>query len=343
MKVLILTGLDKIEKSNNEFERKFGITNYLRELTIHGLRALYGHKIVDYPKSWGSYDEEPKLRGIPKEHFWGKGFNYVGINKDTKDIDRTDIKNKISKRYFDLIVFSELTYSIELLDYARNYNNKIIFLDGEDTNLINKNLLNSGIYFKRELLKKNSDNIFPISFSIPKEKIVKKIETKIENILSPLIPGINSTYIYQTENEYNDMYKKSIFGITIKKAGWDCYRHYELLMNGCLPFFLDINDCPDLTCRSLPKEKLIEINSKFLQKISNNYKIQLNLKKFPKLTKIILDFKSKFFKETDTQEFLNKFPEIFDIKNELLNYSKNNLTTENIAKKMISTINNFYK
>ena len=98
-----------------------------------------------------------------------------------------------------------------------------------------------------------------------------------------------------------------------------------------------------MTCRSLPKEKLIEINSKFLQKISNNYKIQLNLKKFPKFTKIILDFKRKFFKETDAQEFLNKFPEIFDIKNELLNYSKNNLTTENIAKKMISTINNFYK
>ena len=343
MKVLILTGLDKIEKSNNEFERKFGTTNYLRELTIHGLRTLYGYNIVDYPKSWGSYDNEIEKRGIPRDHLWGKGFNIAGINKDAKDIDRTDIKNKISKRYFDLIIFSELNHSLELLEHAKNFNNKIIFLDGEDTNLIKKNLLNSGIYFKRELSKKNLSNIFPISFSIPYEKIATKIETNIENILSPLIPGINSTYKYQTENEYNDMYKKSIFGITIKKAGWDCYRHYELLMNGCLPFFLDIKDCPDLTCISLPKEKFTEINSKFLKKISNNYKIQLSLKKFPKLAKIILNLKRKFFKESDAQKFLKKNPEIFDIKNELLNFSKNNLTTENTAKRMISTINNFYK
>ena len=343
MKVLILTGLDKIEKSNNEFERKFGTTNYLRELTIHGLRKLYGHNIVDYPKSWGSYDKEVELRGMSKEHLWGKGFNISGINKDSNDIDRTDIKKKISKRYFDLIIFGELNYSLELLDYAKNYNNKIIFLDGNDTTSINKNLINSGIYFKRELLKKNFENVFPISFSIPKEKIISKIETNINNILSPLIPGINSTYIYKAETEYNDMYKKSIFGITIKKEGWDCYRHYELLMNGCLPFFLDIKDCPDLTCISLPKEKLIEINLRFLKKISNNYKIQLNLKKFPNLAKSILYFKKYFFKESDTQEFLKKYPEIFDIKNELLNFSKNNLTTENTAKKMISTINNFYK
>ena len=47
---------------------------------------------------------------------------------------------------------------------------------------------------------------------------------------------------------------KKYFWHHYKKAGWDCYRHYELLMNGCLPFFLDINDCPELTCRSLPKK-----------------------------------------------------------------------------------------
>ena len=38
------------------------------------------------------------------------------------------------------------------------------------------------------------------------------------------------------------MYSNSIFAITNKKLGWDCLRHYEILMNGCVPLYLDIKD-----------------------------------------------------------------------------------------------------
>ena len=45
----------------------------------------------------------------------------------------------------------------------------------------------------------------------------------------------------------------------MKKSGWDCMRHYEILANGCVPVFLDINNCPELTMTSLPKDKLLEV------------------------------------------------------------------------------------
>ena len=61
------------------------------------------------------------------------------------------------------------------------------------------------------------------------------------------------------------MYSNSIFAITNKKLGWDCLRHYEILMNGCIPLFFNIEDCPKLILKTLPKERLSEIYSNFHQ------------------------------------------------------------------------------
>jgi hypothetical protein len=29
-----------------------------------------------------------------------------------------------------------------------------------------------------------------------------------------------------------------------KKGGWDCLRHYEIIGNGCMPYFENIEKCP---------------------------------------------------------------------------------------------------
>ena len=58
-------------------------------------------------------------------------------------------------------------------------------------------------------------------------------------------------------------YSNSIFAITNKKLGWDCLRHYEILMNGCIPLFLNIEDCPKLTLTTLPKDRLLNIYNTF--------------------------------------------------------------------------------
>ena len=44
----------------------------------------------------------------------------------------------------------------------------------------------------------------------------------------------------------------------MKKAGWDCLRHYEILANNCIPYFTDLEECPDRTLINLPKELLLE-------------------------------------------------------------------------------------
>ena len=83
----------------------------------------------------------------------------------------------------------------------------------------------------------------PIGFSIPKEKLCNYYIKKTK-ILSDLIPGNTKTYIYNTEEEYYNEYKQSYFAITKLKGGWDCMRHYEILADGCIPYFVNIEKCP---------------------------------------------------------------------------------------------------
>jgi hypothetical protein len=101
--------------------------------------------------------------------------------------------------------------------------------------------------------------IHPITFSIPKEKIITE-KPKKTKMVSSLIPGILSTYIYQNETDYYQEYQQSLFAITTKKAGWDCMRHYEIIANRCLPYFPNIEQCPVTTMALLPKELILQSN-----------------------------------------------------------------------------------
>ncbi len=99
--------------------------------------------------------------------------------------------------------------------------------------------------------------LYPISFSIPACKIVAEVPEKTQ-MLAKIIPGKSETYIYKTEAEYYQDYKNSIFGITHKKGGWDCMRHYEILANGCIPYFTDLESCPETILTLFPKKLVKE-------------------------------------------------------------------------------------
>jgi len=105
------------------------------------------------------------------------------------------------------------------------------------------------------VIQVDNENVFPLSFSIPDECVVEVIPRKT-CLLASLIPGDISTYIFNKyqEKEYNNMYRQSRFAITKMKGGWDCLRHYEILMNGCIPLFENLKDCPKDTLTSYPKE-----------------------------------------------------------------------------------------
>jgi FkbM family methyltransferase len=95
--------------------------------------------------------------------------------------------------------------------------------------------------------------IHPISFSIPERYIVSKIPKKSKR-MATVIPGDQSTYVFTTQDSYYGEYQRSIFGKTSKKGGWDCMRHYEILANGCVPWFDNLDKCPSHSLPKFPKD-----------------------------------------------------------------------------------------
>jgi Methyltransferase domain len=97
----------------------------------------------------------------------------------------------------------------------------------------------------------------PIQFSMPEEKIVDCIPEK-DSDFAHCIPGQPGTYIFKTEAEYYHSYKRALYGVTKRKAGWDCMRHCEILANGCIPYFIDLESCDPKTLAFLPKDLILE-------------------------------------------------------------------------------------
>jgi len=130
-------------------------------------------------------------------------------------------------------------------------------------------------YFKRELIgegfSQGLDKFFPrylrqwiplpknsnlISFSIPKQKIwqgsmSRKTKDFPKHIVDPEVSAnvsdSSEEYVFSCEAEYYEDLRMSRFGITMKRAGWDCLRHYELAANGCVLCFRDLDLKPS-TC-----------------------------------------------------------------------------------------------
>jgi len=135
---------------------------------------------------------------------------------------------------------------------------------------------------------------------------------KKTKVVSSLIPGNLSTYIYDNETDYYNEYRQSMFAITTKKGGWDCMRHYEILANGCIPYFPNIEDCPENTMVFLPKELLEEGNRLFEK---------LHRKKINELS----------------EEDQNQYMELIQ---RLLHHTREYLTTTKMAEYVLNKSNN---
>ena len=315
----------------------YKFADYLSDLTLHGLRELYGNSVIDYPGCWHLYKDESIKRKLDTNIIFGRGFTYANILDDFDKIDRNNIENKIKSNYFDIIVYGSIRRSDLFLELAINSNSKIIFIDGSDDTYIDKKYLQYGLYFKREYIEA-INRVKPISFSVPKSKILKSIDNHPTYLIAPLIPGKSKTYIYNNEEEYYKMYQKSIFGITYKKTGWDCMRHYEIMMNGCIPLFFDIENCPEMTMTNFPKQKIHEIKKKyeFVLNLENPFKIFI--KQYQKKSFFFDFLKYLISPKKNIENFMENFSEINHIKSELLLFTKQNLTTESAAKRILSEI-----
>lgn len=149
--------------------------------------------------------------------------------------------------------------------------------------------------------------VHPIQFSIPEIKIVSEIPFKDQDF-SPLIPGKISTYIYTEEEDYYENYQRSYFAFTWKKGGWDCLRHYEILASGCIPYFVDLENCNPNTMVLLPKDLILEA-----MHLDGVYYGDIDHERFDKVR-------------------------YYEILGELLEYTKTHLTTKSMAQYVLDTV-----
>ena len=91
------------------------------------------------------------------------------------------------------------------------------------------------------------------SFSIPQQWIrsphsknkKKRFATHIvDREVAEYFQEGTSGYAFETEREYFDDLSSARYGITTKRSGWDCLRHYEIAAAGCVPCFRQLDRKP---------------------------------------------------------------------------------------------------
>lgn len=282
--------------------------DYLNDNIFHGGRSLFGEKFVESKDAWYMYDD---LSTNDKSSLYGNGFTVAG-KLPRIPIDTNNIQEKIKDKFFDLIIYGSIHRNLSYInDVIKTYkSNEVIFLDGEDETNIREDLIPYGVYFKRELIDEHSNSVHPISFSIPKELI--SIQPNKEKMLATT-SSAQTGYIFHNEEDYYKDYKKSYFALTKKKAGWDCLRHYEIIMNGALPLFYDLHN--------LPKTIMTHWNKELLEE-------SLHLFWDFKIHKQELDLNAKSISDIEYN----------NLRNSIIENLNNNLTTEKMFNYILSKL-----
>ena len=251
--------------------------DYLSDGLLHGLKQIPEFTVVDYPKKECLYQSTPSDTPFCVR---GGGFSLYGLLKDLpgdNKSERQHIQQKLEQDWFDLIVVSNIWRQWGLMlqwQKLLESNCKLAILDGDDdarfypatttrikhfgptrwlSNLVNRE---KTIYFKREWT--NVTRQWPynctmkkLAFSIPIEKIRSAPLQKIRRFPSHIVDhevaelvGGQTSYAFTSEADYRQNLAESRFGITTKRGGWECLRHYEIAANGTIPCFRDLNEKP---------------------------------------------------------------------------------------------------
>lgn len=290
--------------------------DYLTMLLFHGLISL-GHDVIDI--QYMDYLDKCNENYINRESLYGLGFTYAfTINKDRSKDDRNNIKDKIAEHYFDIIILS--TRNLQYLDLIiEKYNlGEIFIINGEDDPIIDNFNYNNILYFKRELLSSNGigntyTHIYPICYSIPKEKFQNKNYYKnyfdiIEDYQANCVYMNPNSKQYQifTEEEYYNRYNNTAFVLTGRKGGYDALRHYEIIASHSLPIYIDWDKVPKTCMTFWPNLLQLEANTLYID--------------------------HKFYKRYNYTQFESRYFKLLD---EFYDYAYNNLTTEKIAEYLL--------
>ena len=236
--------------------------DFLEITLLHGLRAVLGDDCVDYPRKKIMYHD---FSETPRNTLHGKGFSL--LTTPIKDITERDI----FKQKFDCVIYGdghmygEIPCIPRINDLA---DGNVWIIDGHDLygsarrKIIHDNEVIIGAQFtncfKRELIEANLVNVYPTGFGIPEERI-EPINFDVKDQLFQKTAPSDSLFEqicdigggfrhhkFNIEAEYYSDLSRSWFGLTCKKGGWDCLRHYEIIAAGSLLLFKDYDKKPPL-------------------------------------------------------------------------------------------------
>ena len=251
--------------------------DYLADGVLHGLRQIGSTDVIDFPRKACLYQDNSSKSEFSVR---GGGFTLYGLlrEEDSYGQERMHIQQKLENGYFDLVVLSNIWRQWGLLiqwESLLKDSCKLAILDGDDderfypssrTRLKHfgpsrwlRKLLSqkTTVYFKRELTNKTNQwpytcCIKTLSFSIPKEKIIDLASHKSRLLPSHIVDqevadlmGSQTGYAFSTEAEYRQNLAESRFGITTKRGGWECLRHYEIAASATIPCFKDLTSKPE--------------------------------------------------------------------------------------------------
>ena len=305
-------------------------SDYMMDQVYHGLRSLPDVQVKQYPPNplmFKTCSKEYLERG------WGKSFTLYGLlDEETDNFALAESDLIIIPLHHTCVNYQDGLHRLAY-DVIRMFNKPTIIIDGWDQPYYNSDLAKTFPYFKRELYDDDSVAI-PIFFGIPKEKFYFGNLNKLYDF-SPMVPanfswgGVHtSNYIYKTEEEYYDQYRKSYFGYSCKKGGYATGRQNEIIAQGCLPYITDIEGYPKNCLFRYPKELCIEI-----KKMKGVYPGTINPFN-PSVNTFIGD--TRQIKEGEERGCINH--DEFDVNlyydyvDEIQTYAYTNLTTEALAK-----------
>jgi hypothetical protein len=258
--------------------------DYLADSLLHGLRTLLGTDVVDFPKAEYMYDSyPPERRGDLYGHgfsLYGLLAD-VPVDRD-RAIERARAGEFDLVVFADIWStferFAELApllrgvplAALDGADRQEPYPYAGLWWRKPKWWLLPR-AHKRAVYFKRELTPLTgwfrSYLLLPpvlaarlpsiramreISFSIPAEKLTSvsgsdKRRLFASHVVDPEVAarlGVGTSYAFDDEAAYYADLQTSRFGVTVKRAGWDCLRHYEQAANGCVPCFRDLDRKP---------------------------------------------------------------------------------------------------
>jgi hypothetical protein len=259
-------------------------SDYLADSVLHGLRSLFGPSVVDFPRCDVMYRDRTDLAS--RAHGRGFTLYGLLTDGDVdRDDVPAKIKSGFFDLIVISSIHRQYEWLIRFEPWLTRHNT--IVLDGEDgpepfpyagqywrrrgrLPRVHRRYL----YFKRELTPATlryrwyklvpewiarslplPANFRPVAFSIPAEKIVGAPPVKskefprhiVDPEVLPHVPGAAAGHVFETESAYYGDLQRSRWGITTKRSGWDCIRHYEIAANGAVPCFRALRQKP-ATC-----------------------------------------------------------------------------------------------